>query len=47
MVKQPLSLVLKNFKFILLQNCGHYPWIERKAKDQFYKIIKKEIRNPY
>ena len=29
--------------FILLKNCGHYPWLERKAKDKFYKILRKEL----
>ncbi len=43
-VKKPLSTVIKDFLFILLKNCGHYPWIERKAKDKFYKILRKELR---
>ena len=42
-VKEPLSRVLKDFKFILLEKCGHQPWNEREAKDMFYRILKKEI----
>ena len=42
-VKTPLSSVLKNFRFILLKDCGHRPWIERAAKDAFYTILKKEL----
>jgi pimeloyl-ACP methyl ester carboxylesterase len=42
-VKKPLSAVLKNFHFILLKQCGHYPWLERKAKDDFYRTLRKEI----
>ena len=42
-VKRPLSRTLKDFQFILLQNCGHQPWIERSAKDRFYNILKKEV----
>lgn len=42
-VKEPLSRVIKDFKFILLRQCGHRPWIERNAKDDFYKVLKKEI----
>jgi pimeloyl-ACP methyl ester carboxylesterase len=42
-VKGPLSRILKNFKFILLEECGHYPWFERRAKDKFYSILKNEI----
>jgi len=43
-VKQPLSKAVRNFKFILLKNCGHYPWRERNARDTFHRILKAEIR---
>jgi pimeloyl-ACP methyl ester carboxylesterase len=43
-VKEPLKLVLKDFKFIPLQKCGHYPWMERYAKDEFYEILRKELK---
>jgi pimeloyl-ACP methyl ester carboxylesterase len=39
-VEEPLTAVLENFRFILLRNCGHYPWIERQAKESFYKILR-------
>ena len=42
-VKEPLSKILKEFTFILLKNCGHYPWIERIAKERFYAVLKKEL----
>ena len=46
-VKEPLSRTLKDFRFILLEKCGHCPWLERSAKDRFYGILKKELlRNP-
>jgi pimeloyl-ACP methyl ester carboxylesterase len=38
-VEIPLSKILKNFKFVLLKNCGHKPWIERGAKDEFYEAL--------
>ena len=41
-VIDPLSRTLKDFRFILLEKCGHYPWIERSARDKFYSILKKE-----
>jgi pimeloyl-ACP methyl ester carboxylesterase len=44
-VREPLSRVLKDFRFILLEKCGHYPWLERNARDRFYAIIKNEIVN--
>jgi len=43
-VEQPLSKILRDFTFILLQKCGHYPWIERYAKKKFYEILKKELQ---
>ncbi|WP_410509556.1 alpha/beta hydrolase [Methanosarcina hadiensis] len=42
-VKEPLSGVLKDFRFFLLEKCGHRPWIEREAKEKFYKLLEKEI----
>jgi pimeloyl-ACP methyl ester carboxylesterase len=43
-VQEPLSAVLESFRFILLKNCGHMPWIERQARDRFYGILKEELR---
>ena len=42
-VQEPLSGILESFRFILLKNCGHKPWIERQAKDKFSRIIKEEL----
>lgn len=42
-VEKPLSHIIKNFRFILLKKCGHEPWNEEHAKDEFYKILKSEI----
>lgn len=42
-VKNSLSRILKDFSFVLLEKCGHYPWLERSARDKFYHILKKEI----
>ncbi len=38
-VREPLQAVLKSFLFILLENCGHMPWIEKRAKDKFYSVL--------
>lgn len=43
-VENPLTGILKNFRFILLKNCGHMPWIERQARDKFYEILKEELQ---
>ncbi len=42
-VKVPLSRVVKDFRFFLLRNCGHYPWWEREAHEQFYELLISEI----
>jgi len=42
-VEQPLSAVLPDFRFILLRNCGHLPWLEREARDEFYEILTSEL----
>lgn len=42
-VREPLTRVLKDFKFILLKRCGHEPWLEKYARDEFFKVLRKEI----
>jgi len=42
-VKTPLSGVLADFTFILLENCGHRPWVERAARDEFYRILEQQL----
>lgn len=42
-VKEPLTSVLKHFKFILLKKCGHEPWFEKYARDEFFRILREEI----
>lgn len=38
-VMEPLSAVLEDLRFIPLERCGHKPWIERRARDEFYAIL--------
>jgi pimeloyl-ACP methyl ester carboxylesterase len=42
-VVEPLSRILKDFHFILLEKCGHRPWLERSARNGFYNILKQEL----
>jgi pimeloyl-ACP methyl ester carboxylesterase len=42
-VQKPLSALLKDFRFVLLRNCGHTPWFERQARGGFYEAIQKEL----
>lgn len=38
-VLKPLTKVIDDFEFILLNKCGHSPWNERYARDEFYRIL--------
>ena len=42
-VQKPLASILRKFRFILLKNCGHRPWLEREARSEFFEILKKEL----
>ena len=42
-VNEPLARDLKNFRFVLLKKCGHRPWIERNASEEFYRVLIGEI----
>ncbi len=42
-VRGPLARVLDQFRFILLERCGHRPWIERHAREAFYRILIMEL----
>lgn len=39
----PLSTTLDEFRFVLLENCGHKPWIERQARGTFYRVLREEL----
>jgi pimeloyl-ACP methyl ester carboxylesterase len=42
-VRVPLSRELPQFRFVLLEKCGHRPWIERNASEQFFKVLAEEL----
>jgi pimeloyl-ACP methyl ester carboxylesterase len=42
-VEKPLSAVLSDFRFIPLADCGHEPWIEKQARDEFFEILRREL----
>ena len=45
-VEVPLSRVLSDFRMIVLKDCGHTPWAERRAREEFYKLLEQEIGIP-
>lgn len=42
-VEGPLRGVLRDFRFVLLRDCGHFPWIERGACDGFLRALEAEL----
>src|SRR5712691_3865605 len=42
-ITNPLSKVVKDFRFFLLEHCGHHPWYEKDAKEPFYALLKREL----
>jgi pimeloyl-ACP methyl ester carboxylesterase len=42
-VQRPLSATVEDFRFILITNCGHYPWIETGARERFFEILKENL----
>jgi pimeloyl-ACP methyl ester carboxylesterase len=43
-VREPLSSGVRDFRFVLLAHCGHLPWIERQARDEFFRRLRAELR---
>jgi len=42
-IQQPLAARLKDFRMIILEQCGHTPWCERHAMEKFYQILEQEL----
>ncbi len=42
-IREPLRQVLPDVRFILLEECGHLPWIERQAREEFFRLLEREI----
>ncbi len=43
-VRAPLADTLADFHFVLLEHCGHRPWIERRGADRFYDVLKDMLK---
>jgi pimeloyl-ACP methyl ester carboxylesterase len=43
-VQDSLSKVCRDFRFILIKNCGHYPWMEKLAFKEFYSLLLQEVK---
>lgn len=42
-VEKPLKGLLGDFRFVLLEKCGHNPWMEKHARDEFFRILNAEL----
>ncbi len=42
-VKEALSHIIKDFTFVLLEKCGHYPWLEKFAREEFFRVLNSVI----
>jgi len=45
-VHDPLSRALADFRMVLLRRCGHTPWVERHAAEEFYRQLEELLREP-
>lgn len=44
-IAEPLARTLPDFRFHLLPRCGHYPWLETHARDDFFRLLRSEIHS--
>jgi len=42
-IRRPLEEILHDFKFVLLEKCGHRPWYEKLARKEFYAVLENEL----
>lgn len=42
-VELPLRAAITDFDFVLLENCGHIPWLERQARERFMEVLLKHV----
>ena len=42
-VAEPLSAALTKFRMVVLTRCGHTPWLERYAQDEFCRTLLDEV----
>ncbi len=42
-VEEPLKSLRSGFRMILLEKCGHTPWMEKKAREIFFKVLEENL----
>jgi pimeloyl-ACP methyl ester carboxylesterase len=43
-IRAPLASATPDFRWYPLERCGHSPWRERFARDEFFRILRAELR---
>jgi pimeloyl-ACP methyl ester carboxylesterase len=43
-IRPLLESCLRDVRFEILPECGHYPWIERRARERFFDILNGELQ---
>jgi pimeloyl-ACP methyl ester carboxylesterase len=43
-VRLPLQSVVADLRWVPLADCGHRPWIERRARGEFFRVLNEESR---
>lgn len=43
-IQTPLATVSNEFEVIVLERCGHYPWLERDARDTFFATLRNVLQ---
>lgn len=43
-ITEPLCKDEIPFRLIMLDKCGHEPWIERHARDEFFRLLRRELQ---
>ncbi len=41
----PLQRIIPDFRYIILERCGHEPWMEKYAKSAFYDLLNREVKS--
>lgn len=42
-ISAALAGVVADFRYIALPRCGHYPWLERQARTEFFDLLRAEV----
>jgi pimeloyl-ACP methyl ester carboxylesterase len=43
-VAAPLAAAIADFRLVLLERCGHTPWLERQARGAFFEALEEAVR---